>query len=188
MTHSVNHFFITGLPRSRTAWLANFFTYAKSFCWHDASTRGGEIGIHTLVKNLERVKSEYCGDSDSALIFYAGELVRIFPEARWLLVHRPAAEARASFLEFFRARPHPRIAPDAAVAERIFSRCELELANLSNVLPRGRWIECAYEDLNSKLVLEEAWRFLTPGNPWSALRCELLQGLETNLMPEKVRA
>ena len=37
-------FFVTGLLRSRTGWLANWLTYERSFCWHDAfrwSTQDG---------------------------------------------------------------------------------------------------------------------------------------------------
>ena len=38
-----NIFFITGLPRSRTAWLANWFTYGHTFCFHEACRKVGKI-------------------------------------------------------------------------------------------------------------------------------------------------
>jgi hypothetical protein len=62
-------FFITGLPRSRTAWLANFFTTDHSFCYHDISRVGSVWAI------LESTSSDFVGDSDSGLLTLVDSLL-----------------------------------------------------------------------------------------------------------------
>ncbi len=180
-----NHFFITGLPRSRTAWLANFFTCGKSFCWHDASKRGPNA--HGVIEELRRASCDYAGDADSGLLLFGKELQQLLPEARWLIVRRDLAHARESYEKYFRERPYAGISFEPAELKHIFDIAAQKLEDLRSGLKAGTFIECDFDDLDSKLVLEEAWRFLTPGNPWDALRCELLQELETNVRPEKIK-
>ena len=180
------HFFITGLPRSRTAWLANFFTYGKSVCWHDASRRDMNArGVIDCFRDAGGA-ADYVGDADSGLPFLGLELARYLPEARWLIVRRDITQARESFAKFFRERPYRGVPMERTALERIFDHCQEKLQELAAGLPAGSYIECEFRDLDSNLVLEEAWRFLTPGNPWSSLRCELLQGIEINVKPDKL--
>lgn len=183
-----NVFFITGLPRSRTAWLANFFTHGNSFCWHDAMRLG--MKPHAVVEQLKRASTlpgiQYVGDSDSGVMTIARELQLMLPEARWLVVHRSRDEARKSYDKFFGSRPYPEAPKDTRTLDKAFDALAMNLARLTEILEPGSFIECQFDELDSKLVLEEAWRFLTPGNPWNPLRCELLQGLQVNVMPEKV--
>ena len=59
-------FFITGLPRSRTAWLANFFTTGEVFCYHEALNN--YPNKDALTAAMTGVKFYY-GNADSALPF-----------------------------------------------------------------------------------------------------------------------
>ena len=55
------NFFITGLPRSRTAWMANFFTTQGNFCFHE-----GIDGCESLEDYSEKLKSDdYVNIGDS---------------------------------------------------------------------------------------------------------------------------
>lgn len=173
-----NFFFITGFPRSRTAWLANFFTFGKSFCWHDAMR--GTLSVSGVADAFKKTATEYVGNSDSGLPFIAAAAKRLFPEARWLIVHRDRGTAQSSWEKFYGRKPNT---PEVRV---VFDRLEVGLKQLPQILAPGSFIECAFEDLQSKLVLEEAWRFLTPGNPWNPMRCELLDKMNVQQISAKM--
>jgi len=55
-------FFVLGLPRSRTAWLANFLTYDGNFCYHE-----GLDGCHTIEEYYNKVDGVK-GDSGTGLM------------------------------------------------------------------------------------------------------------------------
>ncbi len=91
----MNRFFITGLPRSRTAWLAAVFT-------------NPEVGAHCLhepdfdmrdFRNLPRqwlrqipIGTEFAGISAPGLHRHREQLMRWFPDAPWLIVNRRVDE------------------------------------------------------------------------------------------------
>jgi len=69
-------FLVTGFPRSRTAWLANFLTYGESFCFHEAIN--GCYDWKTYFKKLSNVNCKYVGNSDSGVAL--SPLVKQMPE------------------------------------------------------------------------------------------------------------
>ena len=88
-------FFITGLPRSRTAWLANFFTTQTAFCFHDRCKDGWtaawveqslKMVAQGFVPGSPPARYTHVGDADSGLMLIAPQLVVMFPDARWLFV------------------------------------------------------------------------------------------------------
>ena len=87
-------FFITGLPRSRTAWLANYFSYGLSVCWHDLLHR---MSLRDIMAGLAKTGATYGGYSDPALLLHWREVVKLYPEAKWILIDRPTAEVAKSW-------------------------------------------------------------------------------------------
>jgi len=88
---NLSPFFILGLPRSRTAWLANWFTYGPSVCLHDPSMVAKDVGelarlLHDEMGNYP--SAGYIGTSDSANVVWFWDLARCFPAARFLIVRR----------------------------------------------------------------------------------------------------
>ena len=71
------NFLILGLPRSRTAWLANFLTYDGLFCYHEAIN-----GCLNMDEYAEKVKGK--GDSNTALALFDFE--HMFPDAKIIVV------------------------------------------------------------------------------------------------------
>ena len=94
-----NYFFFIGLPRARTSWLANFFTYADSFCYHEATRFCHELG--ELKELLDNNKSLNVGNSDPALIYMVDDLIEVFPKAKIVVVERDFHECVDSYLGFF---------------------------------------------------------------------------------------
>lgn len=66
-------FVVTGLPRSRTAWLSVFLTHGMVRCWHEGA-RVNE-SIHCLLERLSLDSRYISGDSNSALCLKHGELI-----------------------------------------------------------------------------------------------------------------
>lgn len=175
-------FFITGLPRTRTAWLANLLTYGNSFCLHDGLMQGGLAGLVAMLRTLGQSRS-FVGDADSGLTFHAAELVQLFPDARWLFIRRDPAKAEASYKKHFDGRD-PYVSPGASVSalfERLVKQCD----HARTVVPKFAEIE--FDTLNQPEALRRAWAWCVPGEPFCEERSAMLEPLQMNVMPEKVR-
>lgn len=90
----MSRFFVTGLMRSRTAWLANYLTWGDSICPHDMM---GECdSFEQFACYLKRLEGAHVGYSDPALLFVWEKVVAAFPQARWIVVTRAPDDVKAS--------------------------------------------------------------------------------------------
>jgi len=85
-------FFILGLPRSRTAWLANFLTYDGFFCHHEALD-----GCLTEYEYVEKVRGS--GDASTATMLV--DLEAYFPHAPKLIIERDVERSIEYGIEVF---------------------------------------------------------------------------------------
>lgn len=83
-------FFIASLPRARTAWLANFFSFNGCYCFHEALARCEDI--KDLYRMMKATKRWTVGNSDCANALLVPEISRMFPAARWIVVIRDRKE------------------------------------------------------------------------------------------------
>lgn len=83
--------FITGLPRSGSAWLANYLSYGNCFFRHDAWTDTNPSELRLFFDNNDFNAG---GVSDPANLMFIDEIDKHFPEAKWVLITRPAAEVQ----------------------------------------------------------------------------------------------
>lgn len=88
------HFFITGPPRSRIAWVANYLSYGNMLCLHDA-LRFCDVSARQA-RSLFGNTVEYCGISDPALPLMQDKFIEEFPDAKWVLIDRPHEEVERS--------------------------------------------------------------------------------------------
>jgi hypothetical protein len=141
-------YFITGLPRSRTAWLANFFTYGLSWCWHE--------GIKFKENHMEIDGYQYIGDSDSSHVMQH-ELQWKYPKAKVVIVKRNEDDVRASLREMFKHMAKETVdkSLDANIgALEVFRQRCLEISQPLYEIP--------FEDLDSEKEMERMWNFLLP--------------------------
>lgn len=90
----MNYFFICGLPRSRTAWLANLLTYGPSFCHHDALIECAVPSNLPSVMNMDVPRGTiFLGDSDSNLGLCWRSVIPMFPNAKVVFIERDRSEA-----------------------------------------------------------------------------------------------
>lgn len=145
-------FFITGLPRSRTAWLANLLTTDTTICYHDQPF------------DMDKVENgKVVGFSGPQVCLQFDEVRWIFPSAPWLIVLRDQSEALASF-----QRLVPVIGVPGAYWE---GRCQL----ITDLCSRWQARTVAFNALDDETEMRLVWAHLLPGIPFDAQRFELLK-------------
>jgi hypothetical protein len=99
-------FLICALPRSRTAWLSQFFTIGAAVCAHDLTAefhpRGRGVNVDALARAIVEQPGSVCGSSCSGNLFILRELeTRLRELTGWspnvIYVQRPAPEVLNSF-------------------------------------------------------------------------------------------
>lgn len=162
-------FFITGLPRSRTAWLANFCTHGGILCGHDLLC--GRT-TQQFLRDMEYVH----GSAETALYapHYADDLLPVVKQARLVVVHRKPKEVVASL-------------------ERLGIEGADGLVEIA-----GQWLEDFESEVSNRLVvdfraldeakvLDRIWDYVTdgkePAQPRERIR--LLRQLNVQVTPER---
>lgn len=93
-------FLITGLPRSRTAWLSVLTTTAKSICFHEPVQRCESYADFKRVFDDDRY--QHVGVADSALILQIGRILNDF-RPKTLIVRRNPVDCARSLRRYFGA-------------------------------------------------------------------------------------
>lgn len=159
-------FFITGLPRSRTAWLANLFTTADILCHHEP--------IQHFQKLIRDNPGGRTGFSDSTLAFYFDLIVKEYPCAPWIYVRRDPAAALASFEKFVGSV----VEVPKAKGEEFFHKLRDKLETISEA---ANVLTVDFEDLWQPEVISKVWSWCV-SEPFNAQRARLLQGLRVQQM------
>lgn len=183
---STSRFLITGLPRSRTSWLSNLFTYGSCFCFHD----GLQYGAAGLSQKMDQVAREnprlmHIGNSDSGVPYALG---KAHGASKVIVVKRDRADAEESFFEYFRSQPYPQMRGRLEVLEvrDIFDKFAAALDRLIEDMPIGSIRVVRFEELDRMGCCEDLWSFIAPEEPFCRARWELLNKLRVNPASEKV--
>lgn len=164
-------FFITGFPRSRTAWLANLFTTYSTLCLHDV----GAMGVAGLRKKVgEAGPLRKLGASDPILTLWYPELMKVFPTARWVYVDRPRAECQESFYRWIAGSMIDGVRSDQVDLDVLFDAHERAAEKLKTL---SKVTVVPFLGLGEAAVIEAAWDWLLPdGPPFDSQRWKLLDG------------
>lgn len=185
----MNTFFVTGLPRSRTAWLANLLTHGPAFCYHERlgqCRRPADLLYHfSLAQGYGDY--QFIGDSDSIIPLVAKEIIAAFPDARWVICWRDMQEAIDSYMDYFAAHRYagqhqPKL---DEVTKQFTALCEL-LGELPRLLRPKQYLEVTFQSLSNQNVQQAIWEHCTHCTPFDAHRARLLETLNINVAPEKV--
>jgi len=151
----MRRFLITGLPRSRTAWLAVAATHGEVVCHHEPKNN---LPSWDAIFDTVWSGGGCVGISDHGLGFYLPEIIRrVAP--RTLIVERPIAEVKASL---------------ARLGERPTNLCDLLLEALTYQHPLI--LRVRYSALANTAVVVACLRWLVPGAEIDAARIARLQG------------
>ena len=156
-------FVVTGLPRSRTAWLSAFLTGDGAYCLHE----GLLLGEVELIDWLN--SSDMHGDSDSALpLVWDRILAGVASPPRVVVVVRGREEVISSLGKYwkgidFLAGKDPR---------PLIDQIEAKLAELSKTA-----LVVEYDKLSDLGTLKKIWEHCLPSLPFNPLRATLLNNL-----------
>ena len=125
-------FFVLGLPRSRTAWMANFLTYDDLFCYHE--------GINGC-NNMDEYKAKIEGKGDSCTGLPLIEFEPYFPEAKKVIIDTDIDRAVKFGKEHFNTD-----------MTEMMTKAKSKLDSLKG-------LHIAFDDINSRL--REIWEYLS---------------------------
>lgn len=168
-------FFVTGLPRSRTAWLANFLTCGESFCFHEAIRDADSLD--DLKKMLSNSKYRYTGSSDSSLPLFADKVLKIFPDSRLVVIERDSNEVLNSLSKAFPEFTSQKIDPQKTM--------ELMVNALKQFKSKYNPLVIQYEELNDVNVCRKLWNYLLPDIEFDYERWKLLNLLKVDIQKTK---
>lgn len=153
------YFLVTGLPRSRTAWLADLLSYGReSLCLHEP-LRQGAASRPSLRELLNQTSHRYRGLSDCTLGRYAEEIPR---EARIVVIKRSREDVEQALIRRY-----------GGTSTRALGLLEEELSALES---EHTCLVVGFSELSSPLTLARLWRHCLPEVPPDRVRIqELLQ-------------
>lgn len=169
-----NFFWITGYPRSRTAWLANLFTWGNSICLHDELAE--HESVESFANRMHELSETYqsVGVSDSALTLFREPLMKHFPDSKWLLILRQRIDALNAFVK-------------AEFAEHREATCyfrALEKA-IPGIQLNGPAMMEIYSALNDIDTVKDIWHYILPNEPFPIERVQMLGAMRITQIKEK---
>ena len=163
-------FFITGLPRSRTAWLSNLLTYKDSFCYHEALTHCRKVD--DLKSIFARHNERYVGTADSGIPLFWKQLTVLFPKAPIVVVRRDFGDVCKSV--------------KASIQEDI-SGVVLLHQRLEELIDYRKCLEVDYNKLSDPETILKIWRHCLGDTPFDMARWEMLDAMNIQIIKEKIR-
>ena len=157
-------FFVTGFPRSGTAWCANLLTSGGALCPHEVTQwgPGGDIWMYS---------SEYRGTADPSILVTT-TMVQDNLDAPVVWIRRDRAAAEKSF-EAYTKKAGIEI-PDGgihALFDRIETAAGLALVGRQNVLVVD------FDNLFTVESAEKIWKHCLPKLPFDRVRAKILCGM-----------
>lgn len=164
-------FLITGLPRSRTAWLANLFSTGPVMCLHEpiVYVDGGLHGVRPYAENLS---AEVVGVSDSTIPLFWDTYEREWMPCPIVVVERQLEVCVASL------STHTGVALDKLIP--LLRELQERLVWLKREYP---CLVVPFEDLNSLDVLQNIWTYCVPSVEFNVERASALQHLNVQQIP-----
>jgi len=151
-TGKASNFFVIGLPRSRTAWLANFLTYGDHFCFHE-----GLNGCHSISEYKQKIAG--CGDSGTGLMMF--DMNTLFPDSPVVIIESNPGRSIDFMLKTYGAY-EPSL-----------------IYELWQKLDKIEGLRIRFEDINDRL--EEIWTHLI-GDGFDKRRADMLIKLNIQMV------
>lgn len=164
-------FLITGLPRSRTAWLSVAATTQRSICLHEPTAH---VSSYSALRDLWRPSfGHYLGFSDSSLSLWLGRILADV-KPRTLIVYRKPGEVLTSFLNYMQTSGVEINAKDVGdylggLQEEIFKYRNHPLVRV-----------LSFEDLNDYDKVLGSLTWLIPGNEFPDLRALMAMNIQVD--------
>lgn len=160
-------FFITGLPRSRTAWLANFLTYDGVLCGHELMFG---MTTATFVDELKH----WSGSAETLLLARWREIDDQLKDAPIIIIRRAPKDVMASL----RQLKLP-IADLGIALTWMQSLLEDFAAQHPNAL------NFSFSELNNNSTLQMIWQYVSGKEPQPERRVKMLQAMNVQITADR---
>ena len=149
-------FFVTGLPRSRTAWMSAFLSTGETLCYHEPSYQIAKI--EELPRLYDSTFYRHIGVSESGLGFHIEWILENI-KCRTLIIERDIGDVEESMREM-------------GIPMDRFYYCDLLLQTLLDVKnhPLVKWVH--FNSLVHKRVMQDIYWWLMPGMAFDEQRWE----------------
>ena len=164
-------FLILGLPRTRTAWLANFLTWGDMICWHELS---GRMSAADQMRVVLTRGAKCVGNADSGAIFMAEELMQKMPDLRVVVIRRDWEESLHALCKLTGAAVSDEMRASWQRMDEILEGIE---AKASGVLV------VEYESLGKSQTVEAVWRHCVGEVPFPSTRFSILSDMNVQMEP-----
>lgn len=162
-------FFITGLPRTRTAWFANLFTYKDSFCFHEAFKTHDTIDEYA--KSIDKLPYKYSGNSDCSIPFIINDLMSIYPKSKIVVIERDIDEVYNSLIKLF-----------AFDNTKLMNILLAGLRLIEELKQNHPCLVVQYNDINKRI--KSIWEYCLPTVEFNQERYEMLKSLCIAINPK----
>ena len=166
------NFFITGLPRSRTAWLANLFTFKNSFCFHELSRVGSDPA--EIYRKLQTRREDHVGSADQLLPYYIDYMTERVENYKIVVIKRPKIQCKLALANWMGYADYEIESKIDALDKRID---KMQAIYETKTIP--------YEALDDPYVIEDLWYHCLPSVPFDEDRFNMLNEFNIQLMKEK---
>lgn len=168
-------FYVTGLPRSRTAWLSVALSdYTRVACLHEPLAWLDEYTPEALLKLLDATRCPTAGVADSGLPVVAPDLPSLLP-GPVLIVWRDPEQVITSLARYLGGDESVHAGGVAAMHAR-----------LDGFRHRYEHMTVRFEDLGSLEVMRSVWQHLIPHLPFQRRRIESLMRMRIDVDPARL--
>lgn len=162
-------FFITSLPRSRTAWLSAFMCTGKNICYHEPIYMIRDI--EQLFGFYESSYYNHIGVSDSGLGFFIDWILENI-QAKTVIIDRDIREVEQSLSQ---------------LGFPLTNYCDLLMEKLKSVKNHPLVLWVPFDSLNDKRTIQKIFWHLMPGESFDESRYEEFKKMNIELLvPEAI--
>jgi len=150
------YFFVTGLLRSRTAWLANLFSTERTHCFHELLSISNPERIEAFKGFAGLGRYEYLGSADTNPPVVR-KILGLFPVSPIVVVHRNIEEVCASIAKYAKALNKRERIPFEKRLSVIWDGirgCQQDLLTIGDS-PQA--LNVAFAELENNQVVERIW-------------------------------
>ena len=144
-------------PRSKSSWISNFFTYGRSYCYHEALTTCATLEQFAGMKKDARVT----GNADSSMFIFPRQVLAALPNAKIIVVRRDKKEVEDDLLGMF----------DKKVAFHTAKNCD---DGTQWLLERPNVIEVDFTKLKEEESCKRMWEHCIDSEPFDRERWKML--------------
>lgn len=151
---SNGNFLVTGLPRSRTAWMSAFLSTENSICQHEPTAFMNSVD--DIVKFYKAWPHKFVGASDSGMGMWIDWVLGII-KPKTLIIERSLTDVEQSL-------------EDMKLPVPATNYCDLLLGKLLTVKNHPLVLWVPFDALNEQRVMQKIWWHLLPGEPFDEQR------------------